>query len=412
MNDIHPPGPRAASGPDTAAAPPGFDTLLAAARRIASEVAGPRAAAVDRDARFPHEALAALREARLLSAGVPAAFGGSGCTLAQQGRLCSALGGACGATGMVLAMHFIQVACLARHADGAPALRGVLRDVVRHQWLLASITSEVGTGGDTRSSLCALQADAAAGRFRLVKEATTGSYCEHADALLVTCRRDADAATHDQRLVLVRRAGAALTVTGTWDTLGMRGTCSPPFHLEAEGPLDEVLPVPYADISAQTMVPWSHTLWSALWCGIAADAVGRAAAAVRAQARRMPGQMPPAARALTDATAELQALRHHWQAVADEVDALERGGPAARAALASMPWALRFNRLKVQASEAAPQLVLAALQIVGVPAYRNDGPVALGRHLRDALSAALMISNDRIRGASASMLMVLKEEDA
>ena len=47
--------------------------------------------------------------------------------------------------------------------------------------MLASITSEVGTSGDTRSSICAVQR--ADGRFKLDKDATTGSYCAHADAI-------------------------------------------------------------------------------------------------------------------------------------------------------------------------------------------------------------------------------------
>ena len=67
--------------------------------------------------------------------------------------------------------------------------------LVERQWLLASITSEVGTYGATRTSHCALEVVETTpppGRFRLVKDATTGSYCAHADAILVTCRRDAD----------------------------------------------------------------------------------------------------------------------------------------------------------------------------------------------------------------------------
>ena len=39
---------------------------------------------------------------------------------------------------------------------------------------MASITSEVGIGGDTRSSICAIER--ANGRFKLVKDATTVSY--------------------------------------------------------------------------------------------------------------------------------------------------------------------------------------------------------------------------------------------
>ncbi len=393
--------------------PTDFEALLAEARRIAQEVAAPAADDVDRQARFPHECVAALRRAGLLSAGVPRALGGAGCTLTQLGQLCSVIAGACGSSGMVLAMHLIQVACLVRHGLAEPALRRFTAELVERQWLLASITSEVGTYGATRTSHCALEVvetSPAPGRFRLVKDATTGSYCAHADAILVTCRRDADAAAGDQRLVLVRPGAMTLTPTGSWDTLGMRGTCSPPFHLEASGPLDEVLPDSFAEIAARTMVPWSHVLWSALWTGIAADAVARAGASVRAAARRSPGTTPPQARALARASAELQVLRHHWLGVAGEVDALDTTEPPRREALSTLPWALRFNQLKVQASEAAPRLVHQALQIIGIPAYKNDSPMALGRHYRDALSASLMISNDRIEGHSAAMLMVLKED--
>jgi acyl-CoA dehydrogenase len=75
-----------------------------------------------------------------------------------------------------------------------------------------------------------------------------------------------------------------------------------------------------------------------------------------------------------------------------------------------MGWALKMNHLKIGASEATPRAVHSALQIIGILAYKNDSPYALGRHYRDALSGALMISNDRIAAKSASMLMVLKDE--
>jgi acyl-CoA dehydrogenase len=43
-------------------------------------------------------------------------------------------------------------------------------------------------------------------------------------------------------------------------------------------------------------------------------------------------------------------------------------------------------------------------------AYKNDSKVSIGRHYRDVLSAALMVSNERIVGKSASMLLVFKDE--
>jgi acyl-CoA dehydrogenase len=41
--------------------------------------------------------------------------------------------------------------------------------------------------------------------------------------------------------------------------------------------------------------------------------------------------------------------------------------------------------------------------------YPCDSPYSLGRHLRDAHSAALMISNERVLSANAAMLLVHKD---
>ncbi|MEZ0307441.1 MAG: acyl-CoA dehydrogenase family protein, partial [Ramlibacter sp.] len=245
--------------------------MLETVRRIGAEVAAPQAADVDSQARFPTDTIAALKAGGLLSAGVPRDLGGAGLGLSQLTQLCAALAQSCGSSAMVLAMHYIQLACIARHGLGSDFFQGYLRGVVEHQYLLASMTSEVGTFGEMRTSICAVERKD--GRFQLNKDATTGSYCAHADAILVTCRRDADAAPGDQVLVLVRKEDATLAQTTSWDTLGMRGTCSPGFRLESSGNEEQVLPGEFADSSARTMVPYSHILWSSLWWGIAADAV-------------------------------------------------------------------------------------------------------------------------------------------
>lgn len=82
---------------------------------------------------------------------------------------------------------------------------------------------------------------------------------------------------------------------------------------------------------------------------------------------------------------------------------------AAREMLDSMNWALKMNQLKIACSEAAPRLCHRALEIIGILGYKNDTPFSVGRHYRDVLSAALMVSNGRIAGKSASMLLVVKE---
>jgi acyl-CoA dehydrogenase len=384
-----------------------FNAQLAAVRRIATEVAARNAADVDARSRFPRESLEALRDAKLLSAAVPEDLGGSGFGMRELATLCSSLAQGCGASAMVLAMHYSQVACIARHARDSAFFRDYLKELCARQYLLASMTSENGTFGETRTSICALER--ADGGFRLEKDATTGSYCEYADGILVTCRRAPDAPGTDQVLVLVRKGDYTLTQTTTWDAMGMRGTCSPGFRLASHGPDAQIIPGSFADSSAQTMVPYSHILWSSLWWGVAADAVGRAGEFVRQAARRNPGAVPPTALRLAEVSTRLQAMRHNWLALATEFDDLAARGADGMKELLTIGWALKLNNLKIGASQAAPQIVHEALQITGILGYKNDSPFSLGRHYRDVLSASLMISNDRIAAKNASMLLIYKD---
>jgi acyl-CoA dehydrogenase len=304
-------------------------------------------------------------------------------------------------------MHHIQVACIARHGLSSPYFRKYVEELVERQLLVGSITSEVGVWGDTRSSICAVLREG--GRYKLDKDATTASYAEHADDLLVTARRNEDAPQSDQVLVLVRKADRTLTRTTTWDTMGMRGTCSPGFKMTSTGNEAQVLPGSFADASAQTMVSYSHILWSAVWLGIASDAVARAAACVRAEARKTPGVVPPKAIHLARLSAEVQLMRNSVHGQAAEFDEI-MSRPTGMDDLLTVSWALKMNNIKVSSSEMAPRIVHDALQIIGIAAYKNDSKLSVGRQYRDSLSAALMISNDRIFGKTASLLLVHKDE--
>ena len=51
-----------------------------------------------------------------------------------------------------------------------------------------------------------------------------------------------------------------------------------------------------------------------------------------------------------------------------------------------------MNNLKISVSDGVVQVIQQALMICGIAGYRNDSPYSVGRHLRDALSAALMVS--------------------
>ncbi|XEY17746.1 acyl-CoA dehydrogenase family protein [Azospirillum sp. HJ39] len=380
--------------------------MAARARVIGAEIAARHADAVDRDGRFPAEAFDALRAERLLGAMVPAELGGGGASLFEVAAACHALARGCGSTGMIHAMHQIQVACLVNHG-GNGWHRGLMARIAAEQLLLGSATTEAETGGDIRNSVCAVTVDqeAGAGRFTLAKNASVISYGDQSDAILVTARRTPDSPSSDQVLVVLSRDDFRLEKTTLWDAMGMRGTCSDGYRLEASGVIDQILPLPYADLSAQTMLPVTHILWSSCWLGIAADAVSRARAFVRAEARRKPGTTPASAVRLAEATAKLQQMKAVILAAISRYE-LACGSPEL---LSGLPFATAMATLKVTTSELVREVVEAAIRTCGLAGYRNDTPYSLGRHLRDAHSAALMIGNDRIMSHVATQLLVQRD---
>jgi len=80
-----------------------------------------------------------------------------------------------------------------------------------------------------------------------------------------------------------------------------------------------------------------------------------------------------------------------------------------REKLSTMAMILRFNNLKIAASEQAPRVCQEAMGVCGIVGYKNDTPFSVGRHLRDSMSARLMVANDRIHVTDASLLLVAKE---
>ncbi|MDQ0467268.1 acyl-CoA dehydrogenase family protein [Labrys wisconsinensis] len=369
-------------------------------QRVATEVAQRHAGDVDARARFPAETVTALKQERLLGAMVPAHLGGEGASLAEIADLCATLAQGCGSSAMVFAMHQIKLTSLISHGLGSEWHRAFAREIAARQLLIASSTTEAGIGGDLRNSICAVETEG--GRFRLVKEAPVISYGAHADTILVTARKGPEAASSDQVLVCVRKADYTLERTGGWDTLGMRGTCSEGFKLSCEGSVEQIIPKPFSEIAAQSMLATSHILWSSVWFGIATDAMARAQAFVRAAARRQPGVTPPGALRLAEGTTKLHALKALIKSALARFEAAK----ASEDALSSIGFAVEMNNLKVTVSTVAAEVVQTALMITGIAGYKNDTPFSVARNLRDVLSAAIMISNDRILTNTSNLLLV------
>jgi acyl-CoA dehydrogenase len=371
----------------------GADQMLGkiqARAKIVAATAARHAVAVDEAARFPDEAIASAREQRLMGVMTPREFGGEAASVSDIVDICYHLGRACSSTAMIYAMHQTKVACLMRHGRGSVWHERLLRRLCAEQMLLASSTTEGQGGGNVRASQAPIEREG--GRIALERDAAVISYGVQADGIVTTARRSADASSSDQVLVAFLKEDYSLEPTLTWDTLGMRGTCSAGFTLKASGEIGQILPDPYEKIHAQTMTPVAHLMWAGVWAGIATDAVERARSFVRKASRQATGQLPPGVAQFAKASSSLGVLR---SLVASALARYEEAAQDERA-LASIDFQTMINLTKVDAAELAVATVLSALRACGLSGYRNDGEFSVGRHLRDVLSSPLMINNDRI----------------
>ena len=389
--------------------------LLAAARPVAAAISGDlkaraervaqaaaeHAAAVDGAGRFPHEAVAAMKAERLLGLFVPEALGGEGASISDLADVCFILGQSCSSTGMIYAMHQVKVGCITRHRGDRVALERLLRSLCSEQLLLASSTTEGQGGGNVRSSEAPVEHHES-GRIRLERKASVISYGAHADGVVTTARRAADAAPSDQVLIAFLRHDYTLTRLQGWNALGMRGTCSEGYTLKAEANAGQILPEPYEVIHARTMVPFAHLLWGSVWAGIAAGATQRAQAFIRNAMRHGNGQLPPGAPQFTKALTTLRTLR---SMLANSLRRYEKCMDDPKG-LATLEFQTLITITKVEASELAAATVMSAMRACGLSGYRNDGDFSIGRYLRDVLSSPIMINNDRILANLASSALM------
>jgi acyl-CoA dehydrogenase len=376
------------------------ERLAEVAERIAETVAGPAAYDVDLHARFPAEALVALRNERVLSALVPVEQGGMGATMTDISNAIRVLSRACAATGSVVAMHMEQLFILLKYGT-TPALRRVIAELVDKQLLIANANSEVGIGGDVMRSIAALEPEGDGWRFD--KQALAASYGREADMILSTSRRSPDAADTDQALCLLRTADFTLEPTSGWDTLGLRGTCSSGLHMTGHVTSDDLFPASFSEIANGGGGQLRHVLLTAVWTGLAEAAMEEAHKVVRAAARRNIGTTPQTALRLAEVFAEVQVARSTLAEAQRQVeDALEADN------LEDIGLIMSLRNVKVVTSTAAMRAATAALQICGINGFRRGPEHRLERVVRDACGALIMVSNDRYLLENAEMLPLRK----
>jgi alkylation response protein AidB-like acyl-CoA dehydrogenase len=350
---------------------------LDAANELAPQFAQ-RAAKYDVDATFPTEDFDDLRSHGMLGLMVPRRLGGFGASFTDYAEVAMALGSGNGATALIFNMHASVTGALALTDDelarslGVPesffaARDAMLRDAAagRHY---AVAMSERGAG--SRLSQLSTSYEPVPDGWHITGTKSFCSGAGHADAYVVAARRG-DAIS--QFLV---PTGPGVTVTPTWDALGMRATVSDDLVLDVVVPHEALLGQVegMAVLLATVMPQWLVASYAAVYVGVAQAAVTAAAEYVE---ERKLGRLPMVRNRLGHADARVAAAREVVRAMAGAVTDAP-GEPETN----RWVW-----RAKLLAGETAMDVAASMLEACGAAATRRGS--ALERIYRDARCGSL-----------------------
>ncbi len=212
--------------------------LLALASSLGRDKFAPRAARWDREASFPFDNYADLRDAGLLGICVPKAHGGLGADFATYVMVAAELGRHCGSTALSYNMHVCSTLWAGAIAD---ALDMTAEQRADHERIRRLHFGRIVGEGRIYSQPFSEGGAAAAGKapwgtraikveggYRVVGKKIFASLSGAADYYGVLCtleREDGEAGTLRDSLYLAVPANAeGVAVSGEWDPLGMRGT--------------------------------------------------------------------------------------------------------------------------------------------------------------------------------------------
>jgi alkylation response protein AidB-like acyl-CoA dehydrogenase len=214
--------------------------LLALASSLGCEKFAGRAARWDREASFPFDNYADLREAGLLGICVPKAHGGFGADFTTYVMVAAELGRHCGSTALSFNMHVCSTLWAGAIADALDMSATQRADherirtlhfarIVKEGRIYSQPFSEGGAAaaGKAPWGTRAIKVD---GGYRVLGKKIFASLSGAADYYGVLCtleREDGEAGTlRDSLYLAVPAKAAGVAVSGEWDPLGMRGTVS------------------------------------------------------------------------------------------------------------------------------------------------------------------------------------------
>ena len=353
--------------------------IAATAAAIAEKDLAPRAAAVDRDAAFPTESIAALGAGGLLGLNVPQAYGGLGEGLRTAAAVIDALAQRCPSTAMVYLMHLCGIACYAAVPDKTGAM---LRQAAAGRHLSTLAFSEQGS----RSHFWApISRAASTGNGAVVISAQKSfvTSAGHAQGYVVSTLASGATRPVESTIYLLLKEDDGVSIAGSWRGLGLRGNASAPMTLEAvAAPADRALTAEGKglDMMLGVVLPLFQVGSAAVGVGIAEAAVQATIAHVT-QARFEESNsslrdLPTLRAQMARMRIETDRARAHLAAV---LDSLESPGPATQ---------LMVLEAKASGTEAAAAVTELAMRTCGGAAFA--GAHGIERLFRDARAPIVM----------------------
>jgi alkylation response protein AidB-like acyl-CoA dehydrogenase len=360
------------------------ENIVARTRAIADTVIARHAADVDTQGRYPAESMKALGEAGLWGLLVPVELGGLGQGLRVLAAAVDEIAQQCASTAMIFMMHHSGVNCLL--AD--PVKFGAdLRGAAAGKQLSTLAFSERGS----RSQFWAPVSKAVAGNgaVTLSAEKSWVTSAGVADAIVASC---GSADGPGPSVFLVRGGDAGVSVSGGWDSLGMRGNQSNPMSFKdvALNPAERLIGTDGKgdDIMLGKALPVFQICQGAIGAGLAEAAFAAAQKHITGQGFQHTGtklsDLPNLRASLAEMRLETDKARAYLVATLDKLE-----GAAADAML-------HVLAVKAGSSEAAVRVTDLAMRACGGAAFSKH--LGLERAFRDSRAAVVMApTTDHLR---------------
>jgi alkylation response protein AidB-like acyl-CoA dehydrogenase len=342
--------------------------------KIASTVVAENAASIDKEGRFPREAVDALGREGLLGLISAESVGGMGLGIRAAAEVVERLARECASTAMVACMHYSATAVLEKLGP-----ESVRRDIAAGKHLSTLALSEAGS----RSQFWAPVSTAkrVPGGIQLDAKKSFSTSASEATAYVWSSKplEGSDAST----VWLVPRTTPGIRVDKPFDGLGLRGNDSSP--ITAEGaivPESALLGKDGGGFAAmmEIVLPIFNVVNAGCSVGLMEAGVTRTAAHVASTRFEHSGttlaDLPTIRAYLAKARVRADMAKGLWL---DTMNALESGRGDAM---------LRVLEVKAACGDAAIEVLDICMRVAGGAAFRRE--VGVERYFRDTRAAAVM----------------------